>query len=47
VIAWLIIGILLAVIGLTIHIYRVNLRARRSRRSLRHVIGIEEWWGKR
>jgi hypothetical protein len=46
-IAWLIIGILLAVICITIHIYRVNLRARRSRRSLRHVTGAAEWWGKR
>jgi hypothetical protein len=46
-IAWLILGILLAVLGITVRAYRVSLRVHRQRRSLRHVVGIEEWWGKR
>jgi hypothetical protein len=46
-IAWAILVTLVCILAVTIHAYRLNLRARRQRRSLRHITGAEEWWGKR
>jgi len=46
-IAWAILVTLAAVLAGVLRTYRMSLRGRRQRRSLRHVVGIEEWWGKR
>lgn len=46
-IGWLIAGIGVALAGIAGYAHWLNRRARRKRRSLRHVVGIEEWWGRR
>ncbi len=46
-IVWTILVTLAAVLAGVLRAYRASLRVRRQRRSLRHVVGIEEWWGKR
>jgi len=46
-IAWAILIVLVWILAITIRAYRASLHGRRQRRSLRHVVGIEEWWGKR
>ncbi len=46
-IGWAILGTLALLAGVAFYAHRVNARARRQRRSLRHVVGIEQWWGKR
>jgi len=42
-----ILTVMALLLALAIHARRSYVRARRQRESMRHVTGIEEWWGKR
>ncbi len=46
-IGWAILATAALLTGVALYAHRVNVRARRQRRSLRHVVGITPWWGKR
>jgi len=42
-----ILTVMVLLLAVAIHARRSYMRTRRQRESLRHITGIEEWWGKR
>jgi len=40
-------AVMALLLAVAIHARRSYLRARKQRELMRHITGIEEWWGKR